>query len=637
MKRFRWPAIFSKPIVTALLVTLLVGAMVAQMLAEAALDGASTDEQIHILSGYATITQGHILFDPEHPFLAKALAATPLLFLKPNIPDGAADLSEEQAGIQYNTYREANQWGFQMLFQSGNDPGQLLFWTRAVIAILTAILALVIFFWVRSVWGLASALAALALVAFEPSFIAHGHLANDDTVSTLLFIGSLALFWRFLHKPDKRNTALTGVVFGLGLITKYSLLLLGPIFVVIVIFWLLIARRAKQSASPNPADDNLPASHTSATHVPRSRFAQILSSLPFAKADPTTSPRSWKRYALGLVAIFVIAWSVIWISYGSLALINPAQNPTSLVGVPGLPEPLASLGSYILPAMYSKGAILLFGPGSHGRDGYLLGACYQGGRWEYFPIVTFFKTPLPTLMLFAIGIWLIWRNRRTVSFLPFVLAIAAVLYFAVSSQSDINIGYRHFLPVGALLIIAASYPFSRINWRVAAAIASTRLANSLSRGTRLSDNDNFSTRTAIMAASALIALGASIGGSLAWLPNHLAYYNLLSSEPHARPYISADSNADWGQATPALYRYMKSNDISHMALDNFTGTSEAEARGYPISPADPTRRDYSGYIALSRSTIIDHYCTKNNDWGWLVDNHQPVAIVGGSINVYKLP
>lgn len=620
MKRFLIPII-----IISLLAT-----MFAQLLFEANADGASSDEQIHILSGYTTLTQGHVLFDPEHPFLAKALAAIPLLLIHPTVPYQASHLSPYQAQTVYNTYREANQWGYEMLFTSDNNPNQLLFLTRSVIAALTVLLAFVIYLWTKSLWGTASALAALALTAFEPSILAHGHLANDDTVAALFFIASLAAFHSFLKKPTYRWILICGFVLGLGLITKYSLLLLGPIFILLLIGWLLL----QQSALPLAR--NVKVAHL--FHL------SYLSSL-FARTN-------WRRYTFGLLAIFIIAWSVIWVSYGSLIILNPAQNPTTITNAPQVPPIIATITPYVIPVMYAKGAALLFDPNSHGRDGYLLGACYKGGRLDYFSVITFFKTPLPTIGLFIFACYLWWKNRRNNHFIPIIIFTSLLFYLGISSLSNINIGYRHMLPVGALIIITAAYPFSRIDWRriivssqqqILKLTANTRfnahtvqlISSKSIDDTRLLDH-NRSWLPVFPSLLVVLALLASISSSLVAFPNHLPYYNILAGEPYNRPFISADSNIDWGQGTKALYHFMQQNNIDHLVLDNFIGTAEAESQNYPISPADPSNHTYQGYLALSRSTIIDHYCANNNDWGWVVDQQQPIAIVGGTINVYKL-
>lgn len=613
-----------------IVVTILCLIMAVQMLSLAAYDDSTVDEPIHILSGYTTLTQAHVLFDPEHPFLAKALAAMPLLFIHPHVPHAASHLTPQQAQMSYNTYENANLWGFQMLYTSGNNPDQLLFLTRTVIALLTVGLALAIYFGTKSVFGPASALAALTFIAFEPSFVAHGHLANDDTIASLFFVTTVILFYRYLRRPSWKTIVLTGLSFGLGLLTKYSLLLLGPSFVALLVLWLVFQRQHKNPTVP-PI------------------FTRLAS--------------NWQRYSAGLLAIFIIAWACIWIGYGSLAIINPSQNPLSIVGLGHahrIPTAIADVANFAAPAMYIKGAWLLFSPANSGRHGYLLGACYQGGLWYYFPVTWFFKTALPITILFLSTLILWWRKRKQLDFAPIVLLVCIGIYLAFSMQSNINIGFRHALPMYALALIVATYPFSLVDWRKAAyrlqvavygwkatvlsyftGIRTPRdkqkqTANT-SPSAQTSDlKPQAANRTFILPALLAISiLSVIVTGTLAY-PNDLSYYNILAGEPRPIPFISADSNIDWGQSSKALYAYMQQHNISHVAFDNFTGTTVAEARKLPVTPADPSNHNYHGYLALSRSTIIDHLCTKNNDWGWVVDHYQPIAIVGGSVNLYKL-
>lgn len=582
----RWFKQKSNVLVT-LLVTLLLVVMAGQMLFEADLDGASSDEQIHILSGYTTLTQAHVLFDPEHPFLAKAIAALPLLIVKPNVPHDAAHLSPDQSHITYNTYWQANSWGFQMLFQSGNNPDQLLFLTRAMMALLTVALAGVMFWWVRSLWGTASGLAALVLITFEPSLIGHGRLANDDTAAALFFIISIAAFCHYLKKSNYAWLIATGVFLGLGLITKYSLLLLGPAFIIMLGIYLFKQRPTE---------------------------AQIF-----------TSIRSiWLRYALGLVLIFAIAWGIVWLAYGSLMLINPAQNPSSLEGAYLLSPFLQKWGGYLIPVMYAKGAFLLFNPNAHGRDGYLLGSCYIGGRWDYFPVLWVYKNTIPSILLFFTGGYLLYRHRKTTALTALLIIVPLVVYALFSFASKINIGYRHFLPVSVLTLVIASYPFSLVDWSAFWATLKSKQWSNIGRPPNL------------YPALLCLALVSSVLATLVAYPNHLSFMNALSLEPYNRPYISSDSNIDWGQGTKLLQRYMTEQSINQIAFDNFTGTGEAKARGMNVVNANAQDHSYKGYLALSRSTIIDHYCTKNNDWGWVVDRLQPQAVLGNTINIYKL-
>jgi hypothetical protein len=605
-----------RKLLLSIVVSALLAVMAFQMLSAAHSDGSTSDEQIHILSGYTTLTQAHVLFDPEHPFLAKALAALPLLFIRPNVPTAAAHLTPRQAEVGYDTYKEANQWGYQMIFNSGNNADQLLFVSRAIIALLTVLLALAIFLWTKSLFGTASALAALVIIAFEPSFIAHGHLANDDTVASLFFLSTIASFYSYLKKPTWRTIILAGCSLGLGLISKYSLLLLGPTFIILLGMWLLYQHRQSNPVIP-------------------SIFTKLRS--------------TWQRYTLGLVTIFIISWACVWAAYGTLILINPAQNPTSITNVTQVPSSLAKITPYVLPVMYAKGAAILFDPNSHGRDGYLLGACYKGGLWDYFPILTIFKAPLPVLGLFLCTCFIWLKRRKSIGFTPLIFLVAIGLYGAFCMSSNINIGFRHILPAYALLLVIAAYPFSLINWREQAKRFGYLVSATIHRLHALRQSrDNvdsqspkhfptlpplhsFTLPTLLLACLVAIVASASFA-----YPNYLSYFNILSGEPRNIPFISGDSNVDWGQGTKQLEAYMQQHHIQTIAFDNFIGTGEANYRHMSLVAADPNNHNYQGYLALSRSTITDHMCTQNDNWGWITHHLQPIAIIGGSINLYKL-
>ena len=96
---------------------------------------------------------------------------------------------------------------------------------------------------------------------------------------------------------------------------------------------------------------------------------------------------------------------------------------------------------------------------------FLLGNYSDNGWWYYFPVAFLLKTPLPTLAL------LIWAKVQLISYLwvrrsrqwsrlaaysPVarlsLLDLAALLipawgYFGIGLTSDINLGYRHLLPM----------------------------------------------------------------------------------------------------------------------------------------------------------------------------------------------
>jgi hypothetical protein len=560
---------FLAPVVAAGLLV----AMAVQLVAGLHADSATSDEPIHLLSGYALLTQHHLLFDPDHPPLFKALAALPLLLVPPALPYGATHLTPAQAATTYDTYAEANAWGYRMLFGPGNDGRLVLTLGRLVAVAVTLALAAVLWRWTAARFGTAGGLLALALVAFDPSFLAHGHLANDDTAAALALVLALGAFDRFLRGPTPRALILAALTFGLALLTKYSLLLLVPIDLLLLVLWLGYTR----GAPPEPAI-----------------FRRL--------------PRPWQRYAAGLLVVFVVGWLTVWVCYGALMLINPAQNPVFLT-LRQRPAHAAAVDVllHIVPAQYAKG----LGGIRHPRLGYLLGTCFVGSRFAYFPVLALFKVPLPTLLLVALGVVLLVRDRRRVGFVPAVLLVPGLVFLPAAGVAGIDIGFRHALPFYAPVLVAAAYPATCLG----------RLA-----GTR---------RLAAVAALTGLLLWLAVG-TLGAAPNFLPYYNALAGEPQPVPYVATDSNVDWGQATKALAAYLQAHRIRRVAFANFFGFAEADAIGLAYVPADPRDRDYHGYLALSRSAIVADRCGGGDVWGWLVDTQTPIAVIAGAINLYRI-
>src|SRR6266550_7150638 len=81
---------------------------------------ATTDEPVHLAAGYSYWQTRDFRMNPEHPPLAKLLAALPLLALHPRF-DTAND-----------AWQHATEDAFAFRFLYQNDADRLLFWSRAV-------------------------------------------------------------------------------------------------------------------------------------------------------------------------------------------------------------------------------------------------------------------------------------------------------------------------------------------------------------------------------------------------------------------------------------------------------------------------------------------------------------------------
>ena len=106
----------------------LLGVMFILMVFSARKESAIMDELAHIPAAYSYVALHDYRLNPEHPPLAKDLAGIPLLFLNLNFPLDVTAWAKDVNG----------QWtmGTIFLYESGNNPDQILFWARLPLMLL---------------------------------------------------------------------------------------------------------------------------------------------------------------------------------------------------------------------------------------------------------------------------------------------------------------------------------------------------------------------------------------------------------------------------------------------------------------------------------------------------------------------
>jgi hypothetical protein len=175
---------------------------------------ATTDEPVHLSAGFSYWKTRDFRMNPEHPPLAKLIAAFPLLFLHPKFDTTHEDW---KTAAQYP-------FGFNFLYQ--NDADRLLFWSRTAMIALAAIGLLVTFLWARDLFGVAAGLFAAGMYAFSPNLLAHGMLVTTDVPLAVFSLLTLYLFW-------KQRDVYSGLALGAAMASKYSGAFL-PILIVIL-------------------------------------------------------------------------------------------------------------------------------------------------------------------------------------------------------------------------------------------------------------------------------------------------------------------------------------------------------------------------------------------------------------------
>lgn len=496
----------------------------------ASLDSATTDEAVHLSAGYTYLTEHDWRFNPEHPPLIKILAALPLLAIKPRILAPAEDLYNQSDNFFYDSWRENRVFGEMMMYQSGNNPDQILFWARMPMVALTFILGLVILLIAWRHFGEKAAIIATALYAFNPTVNGHGHLITTDIGIALGFLLTVYSFWRLLGRPSWLNCLWLGLSFGLALLTKHTAIIILPILAMLAILRTL---------------------------------------------DRTTRP-DWQSVGSKTLIVLLITWAVIWTGYGWHDRVAPASSSISQaitvannesgtnISGPNNPQPVTIVSPkldhfysliqpalVLLPGDYLKGLIMVLGHVSSGQSSFLLGQTSKTGWWYYFPVLLLTKTPLSELILIALGIYLVVKQKAPDWRLGLGFTAAAAMYFLLAMLSKADLGIRHIMPFFSLIFLAAAAGLASESWR----------------GTKL---------TIVL----IIWLGLTFGLSF---PTYLGYYNELVGGSNNGYKIATDSNLDWGQdllrikiyinAHPDQNYYIEYGWLGQSALDYYLGSS----------------------------------------------------------------
>jgi hypothetical protein len=461
-------------------------------------DSVTVDEPAHVVAGYVSLATGDFRLSPDHPPLARWLLALPLLGQPVRFP--AAETLAWKRGDFLTLGRE--------FFESWNDGQRLIRSSRAVATLLFLALLLALGATARALFGGAGALLAMTLVALDPNWLAHGHLATADVPFALAALLCLLAAHRWLLVSSLPRLALLAAAFAAATLVKFS----WPTLVPALVAMALVARPGN------------------------GRWAAV------------------RTLSMGGAALALVSLLAIWTAYGfrfRATGAGEAEFPMMVPGDYGQPPPRTPAESWevvlhdpatgsdrpgpsaaflrfahahrLLPEPYLFG-IAFVQKKALGRAAYLRGEYSNRGFPSYFPWALAVKTPLPALLLFVGGLGALalrWRpGTQGLNPLAVGLGAFAAVYGFTLLGSGLNLGYRHLLPVTAVLAIAAG-----------------GLAPSL------------------FPARARRPLTVGVGAALAWLvagtllaaPHWIGYFNeTVGGWKNGHRYL-ADSNLDWGQ------------------------------------------------------------------------------------------
>jgi dolichyl-phosphate-mannose--protein O-mannosyl transferase len=204
-------------------VALLLITLVAELALSIRRETQTWDEACHLFAGYSYWTRADFGMNPEHPPLVKVLAALPPLPMSLRVPVLGARNFKVEAFLS----------GEQFVYS--NDAEVLRFRARLAAALLSVLLAGLVFLATREMFGAVPALIALTLLAFDPNLLAHGALVTTDVGLSCFLFAAVFAFYRHAKQPSKGGILLLGLAAGCTLATKHSGVLVFPILALLAL------------------------------------------------------------------------------------------------------------------------------------------------------------------------------------------------------------------------------------------------------------------------------------------------------------------------------------------------------------------------------------------------------------------
>ncbi|MDR1385524.1 MAG: glycosyltransferase family 39 protein, partial [Planctomycetaceae bacterium] len=554
----------------------------------------NSDEAAHIVGGLSIWKYGRFDLYNVNPPLIRMIAALPIsLFCEPDI-DWA--LYEEHLEKPKTGSRPEFGMGLDFVRRNTGNLQKYLIISRLACLPFCLLGAYYVRRWAKELYGEWAGLTALTLWCFSPNILTWGSFVMPDLPAASLGIMTCYYFWRWLQIPDKGNTFIAGLTFGLTLLTKLTWIILFPLFPLLCFIWYLFK----------------------------------------------VEKRSWKSakdYVFQMVLLLLIAVIVLNFGYGfegtftklgdyqfsSHALTGydseywHAGNRFANTPLKYLPIPFPK--NYILGADIQK---IDF---ERGLPSYLNGQWSEHGWWYFYLECLLLKVPLGTLCLGILTIFFLLikvklKDSRVNFCDELTLFIPALTLFVfVSSQTGFSVHFRYVLPAFPLAFVAISKVFAiakerSIYWRVLV----------------------------------FTLLLWSIGNSLSVFPYSMSYFNELIGGSTKGFYYLHGSSIDWGQDAlrlkKRLFKYPEIKGL-HLTLSTDIAKALFIPENYPIVPMSPgisidsneAEEDNDarqlaprpGWFAIS----VTQLHAEHGRYQYLLD-FEPKYRIGYSINIYHI-
>lgn len=566
------------------------------------------DEDAHIPAGYSYLTQHDMRLNPEHPPLIKDLAALPLLSMHLNFDTSLPFWNKDPDTAQWEA-------GKVLLFESGNNPDKIIFWSRIPIILLSLLLGLFIFKWTRELAGTAAGVFAFLLYAFDPNVLGHNHFVTTDLGIAAFVAFSFYYYFRFIKDPSWKNVFWAGLFLGLVQLAKFSSVLIFPVFFLATIIYPLVRLNRHHLESDF-----------------RFRIKRLF------------------EYIGKAIIVLIFSLVIVWVIY----YLDTYRMPQAK-----LPEIINYyFNTATLPVIYAKKiffwlnnfaflaplADYFFGVSrviqrvSGGNSTYFLGELSTNkGFLSYFPIVFLIKESFSALILFLAALVIAFfrllkttfqkehgfshkiRHYLRKNITEFSMFLFIVLYAVTSIYGRLNIGFRHLFPILPLAFILCA----KILFHFVRRVRSPQ------------------TRFIFYASLLFLVLYLLLETVFAY-PSYTSYFNESVGGPKNGYKYVTDSNADWGQDLKRLKNFLDLHpEIGKIRVDYFGMADVAYYLGdkYELWSNKQIPLSETGWYAISteflEQSIHDKSKPDSQSYRWL-ENKKPAYQVGTSILIYYI-
>lgn len=443
------------------------------------------------------------------------------------------------------------------------------------------------YFWALRIVGWPAAVAAAVFVGFNPSIIAQARYVTTDLPAGVAIAMAAGEFSRYLAGDGGRHTTWVTMPLALAgaILSKHSAALLAPMFV--VVGGVVVLARAGIFREQGRLRGLL-------RFAGHGAFAAVVAVLAINAAY------RFQHTGLTVDEILERPEPRYWISSPYEGQLLEEMTP-----LPKLP------GSLRIPLPYTE----LFGLGcirAQNERGYPM-ASFRGepgkmGHWLYFPTLLLFKTPIVVLVLVLIGGPLaLWRLRMRPPLAVTVVAVLALMFLAMSMRSNLNMGFRHALPVETMLcMVAAAIWGGALAW----------LGDAPWRRAGL---------WLAVAGVAYVGIGAG--------PHYLGWYNDLVGRERGHQINSVGD--DWGQDRKQFVELVQRYHLQPLHYDQQTSARQLEVKLHKLRYTPIKCRKMppeASWVAIHLQSLQARpSCFK------YLEGLEPVFRVNDHIHVYWLP